>query len=167
MLLARRSIVWEDLSNQKKSLAVRVYKLAQDKLDKMSELKEQMQECLFTKSSLAEDLGINRKTLGHNNPEISTLIDMLAAKARQPETDKELQEENAELKREIGLLVEKDVKYIQKDMECQQWKTQFYEQKAISEKRKHEIEALNKRIDDLLRSDSLMQAALKKNLQQS
>ena len=135
ILLAKRNIVWKDLSKQKKELAIKVFSIVNKKLERLEELRAQLKENTFTKSSLADELQLNRKTLGHNNPEISALIDELYSKAKTivgSDDIKALLEENKELKSEINKMVARDIDSLTKEIEFENLKDLYNEQKIIA-----------------------------------
>lgn len=82
-MLIEKNIAWTDLSENKKNLARRVYAKCSSKIEQLSELFSQIRQLKFSKRSLAVELGITRKTLGSNNPEVSFLIDQFIEQGKE------------------------------------------------------------------------------------
>lgn len=145
-IFAGRGISWNELTESRKQLARKVYDAALPRLEKLKELSEQIEQYKFNKLILAEELKINRKTLGSNNPEISVLIETLVKKSQTYHTTvkstSDLKEEIEALKKEISLLVARDCELVKKDEECRKF------QKEI-ESRKTQYDSLKKKEEEL------------------
>lgn len=147
-LLAAKGISWNDLSNKKIELIRKVYDITVPKLEKLAELSQQIEVLKFGKQSISEELGINRKTLGSNNPEVSALIDLLVKKGQAywgaSKTKNKPSEEIEELKKKLELLYARDVELVQKNNEILGLKKEIEARKKQYEKLKKEKEELER-----------------------
>lgn len=151
-LLAGKGISWNELSDNKKELVRKVYAIASPKLERLAELSQEIDKLKFGKQSLAEEIGISRKTLGSNNPEIAALIEMLVKKGKYywgTTKTKNIQgEKNEELKKKIELLYARDCELIEKDNECKKLQKEIEARQKQYEKIKKEKEELEIKLDE-------------------
>ena len=118
-LLLTKGISWNDMSDSRKELARKVYRLCSAKLENLAELNEQIKQLKFNKRSIAAELGMDHKTLGTNNPEVSAIQDILIEEGKKHWSNSMSSERNtiAELNEEIKLLYERDIELIKMDIE--------------------------------------------------
>lgn len=81
-MLSGKGISWNNLTEKKKKEAKRVFDVASGKIEKIKALREEIEQYRFNKNTLAEELGLNRKTIGSNNPEIAALVDLFIQKQK-------------------------------------------------------------------------------------
>lgn len=147
-LLVCEGISWNELSDNKKELLRKVYAIASPKLEKLAELSQQINELKFGKQSLAAEIGINRKTLGSNNPEVSAIIELLVKKGQTywgaSKTKNKPSEEIEELKKKLELLYARDVELVQKNNEILGLKKEIEARIKQYEKLKKEKEELER-----------------------
>lgn len=143
-LLLAKGIIWSDLTEAKKSLARRVYALCAKKLDNLENLDSQIKRNKYTKSSLANELQVNRRTLATHNPEISVLVDLLIEKGKRywsvVSSDKK---EVHVLEERIRLLLARDCELVKKEHEVRGLQKEL-------ELRKKQYEDKKKEYDDLM-----------------
>lgn len=158
-VFAGKGISWNDLSEAKKELARKVYAVVKPKLDKLQELTSQIEDLKFNKVSLADELHINRKTLGSNNPEIAVLIATLMEQEKtmrpkmKPSSD--LKAQNEALREQINKLLERDVEKVRlyhdnlelkKKLELEQRQKDYYKKQIEELKANPELEEYAKTV---------------------
>ena len=163
-LLLENNVSWHELSEAKKNLARKVYALCTQKLQALEELDLQIKQNKFSKSSLAEELGINRKTLATHNPEVSILVDMFIKKGKRywtvsssaekqdEESFEELLEDSSEvlpenllvkLPKTMQILISKrDTRLVKKNHECRELENELKAYKGRYDKLKKDYEDL-------------------------
>lgn len=146
-LLLEKGISWNDLSDAKKNLARRVYSLCSKKLEELESLDQQFKRNKFTKSSLATELGVNRRTLATHNPEVSVLVDLLIENGKRywavsSQSDKK---EKSVLEERIQLLLKRDCELVQKEHELAELKKEL-------EARERQYNDLKRRYESVVNS---------------
>ncbi len=145
-LLLEIGFSWNELSEAKKKLARRVYFLCSKKLDELYNLDLQIKQNKFTKSSLADELGVNRRTLATHNPEISALVDFMIEKGKRywlSSSSSSDKKESLVLEERIQLLLKRDCELIQKEHELNELKKEL-------EARDKQYKDLKKKYDDVV-----------------
>ena len=161
-IFAGKGVSWNELTENKKSLARRVYDAALPRLNKLKELSEQIEQYKFNKLTLAEELKINRKTLGSNNPEIAVLIETLVRKGQTyhptAKSSSALKAEIEALKKRIELLHARDWELVKKDNDCRELQkninlqqTQYNELKKKYDELEMKYQDLQLQLEDLLK----------------
>lgn len=149
-ILADNNYSWGALTARKQKLLLDVYQLISDKVTRLNKLNTEITQNKFSKQSLADELHISRKTLGHNNPEISIVIDHLI------ENNKHLwHTEDDELRFKIKVLEERLQAFYERDAETIDYKIKMKGQedeicalRAQVKSKNTEIERLKKKLDN-------------------
>lgn len=151
-LLSGKGLSWIELSENKKELARKVFSLAKARIDRIAELSEQIKELKFSKQSIAKEIGVSRKTIGSNNPEIAILADLLVNKGKaywlsyRPNSDSNTIEI---MKRRLDLLYARDNELVAKDEQYKKLKDQYDLKEKQYNKVKNDRDELNKKVERL------------------
>ena len=152
-LLLDKGISWSELSESKKNLARRVYALCTQKLETLNDLTTQFKKNKFTKSSLADELGVNRRTLATNNPEVSVLVDLFIEKGRRywGVSSSSGKKEKGVLEERIQLFLERDVEVVKKNHELEDLQKEQEARKKQYDALKEQNDAWKKKYEDLVK----------------
>ena len=151
-LMSENGISWNDLSERKKELARRVYKSASSKLEELKILSKRIDENRFTKLSVAKEMGVDKKTIGINNPEVSLLLNALIKEEQgylhfSPSATLHHDEEIQALKKKLELLYARDSELVEMENKCREYESELKLRKKQYEQVKKEKQELEKQLE--------------------
>ncbi len=151
--LLSKNILWGDLNDNKKALCRRVYGACKAKLDALSQIEKEFRKNKFSKLSIAQELGVSRKTLGTNNPEVDTLLNVLLEEGRHYWNLSTSSKEDGNivpiLEQRIKDFLKRDCELQEKEEECRSLRKEIEARVRQHEEMKNERDALKKECESL------------------